>query len=260
MKKFCTMFVSLGIGILTARADLPAGWSTDFTNTLAEASAHQETSLVYFTATWCGPCKLMSRTTLADPVVVQALASIKHIALDLDENPTLATRFGINAVPTFLLLSAEGKIVGRSTGFQPPAEFLQWLTNSLADAKEAAAQLVLAKGKLAEVDQWLASTNVESTQRTTVALFGLCAARDAGIVQAAASRLQTLAARDPVAVLEGLGDTRLAVRIQVANVLRAHIGERFDVDAWADSAVRAGAVAKWKQMLTAKKADASATP
>ena len=67
------------------------------------------------------------------------------------------------------------------------------------------------------------------------------------------SRLTAVAARNPALLLDGLNNPRLAVRIQVANVLRARLGETFDVDPWSDQAVRAKAVAQWQTKLADQK-------
>ena len=72
---------------------------------------------------------------------------------------------------------------------------------------------------------------------------------DPAVVQAAATRLQALAVRNPQIVLTGLQDPRLATRIQVANVLRAQLGETFDADAWSDEAARRTAVVTWSHRL-----------
>ena len=40
----------------------PTDWSTNYDATLAAAATNQQPALVYFTASWCGPCKLMTRT------------------------------------------------------------------------------------------------------------------------------------------------------------------------------------------------------
>jgi hypothetical protein len=49
--------------------------------------------------------------------------------------------------------------------------------------------------------------------------------------------------------LDGLIDPRLPTRIQVANVLRARLGDSFDVDPWSELVVRAVAIQKWRTRL-----------
>jgi len=245
MNLFRTIALFLCAGTLVARAELPSGWDTNYNAGITDAAAAQEPVLLYFTASWCGPCKLMSKITLSDPAIMQALSGTRHVAIDLDENGPLAAKRGINSVPTFLLLLAGGNEVERATGFQPANDFLQWLTNGLANAREAAKNLARLQSELLEVDRLLSATNSEQTNQLAQELFDLCAARDPAMARAVATRLQTLAARDPAMVLAGLKDPRLATRIAVANVLRAQFGESFDVDVWSDASTRAKAVEKW---------------
>jgi thioredoxin-like negative regulator of GroEL len=234
---------------LTLRADLPPDWSTNYHAVLASSATNQAPLLLYFTASWCGPCKLMTRTTLADPAITRALAEVDHVALDIDEHGDLATHYGISAVPTFVLLSDDGE-ADRTTGYQPVEEFTNWLTKGLAKAHFESQQLAADKQTLAEVDQWLAAGESGSAGSAAAKLFTLCAGRTDAMVQAAAGRLKTLAAHQPLAVLDGLNDPRLACRIQAANALRSVLGDAFDVDPWADAAARQPAVEAWRGKLT----------
>ena len=234
---------------LRVRADVPPDWSTNYDATLALARTNQLPSLVYFTASWCGPCKLMTRLTLVNPVLTDELTNVVHVAVDIDAHPNLAGQYGIDAVPTFVLLSATGDEADRTTGFQPIGDFLPWLTNGVSKAKEAMARHALSNQTLAEVDQMLASTEPGLAHNAASKLFDLCNMREDAIVQAAAARLKVLAARDPAAVLEGLNDPRLASRIQAANALRETIGDKFDIDPWSEASTRAKAIGAWREKL-----------
>jgi thioredoxin 1 len=249
MKSLSAIFFVFVSGALVARAELPADWSTNYDATLAAAAANQEPALVYFTASWCGPCKLMTRLTLTDPAVAQMLSNIEHIAVDIDEHHDLASTLGISAVPTFVMLSAGGDEVDRATGFQDVGDFLQWLTNGMSEAKEATVRRALSEQALADADQLLKATGTNSTHLVALKLFDLCVVRDSDIVQAAVARLRILAARDPAALLDGLNNPRLAVRIQAANTLRLAIGDSFDVDPWGDTAAREKTIETWRERL-----------
>ena len=241
------LMIVLSAGLPTVRAELPAGWSTNYNDTLAAARTNQQPQLVYFTASWCGPCKLMTRLTLADPAVIQTLSDIGHVAVDIDEHSDLAAKVNIRAVPTFVLLTANGDEVDRATGFQPVTEFLPWLTNGVSAVKAATYQQTLAQNDLAQVDQLLSTTNADSNRLAASMLFDLCAARNQAILQSAVARLKALAERDPSLLIEGLDHPRLATRIQTANILRAVTGGALDVDPWADAASRKKVVAAWRE-------------
>lgn len=77
--------------------------------------------MVDFTATWCGPCKLL------DPVVKQLAQEwadkVKVVKLDVDSNPNLAMRYQVMGVPT-LILFVNGEPRQRLTGYQPKERIL----------------------------------------------------------------------------------------------------------------------------------------
>ena len=69
-------------------------------------------------APWCGPCRMMA------PVMDELAASLAGIAkvakLNVDENPEIAARFGIQSIPTLLMLRS-GEVVGQMIGAAPRA-------------------------------------------------------------------------------------------------------------------------------------------
>jgi thioredoxin-like negative regulator of GroEL len=259
MKRLGSTILCIVLGASCALA-VPTGWGTNFSASLDEAKSRQQPLLVYFTASWCGPCKLMARTTLTNEAVVRTLGSVIPVALDVDEHPRLAEQHGVRAVPTFQMLSPGGEAVATATGYQEANRFLSWLTNSLSDVKAAAERQKQFAEKLAAADQSLREASSESLQKAAAELIDLCAGRDGAAQKSVQDRLAGLAARDPALVLEGLNHPRLAARLHVANLLRAQLGDAFDVDPWSDAATRQQAVAQWRVRLAAKKPTGGKNP
>ncbi len=69
-----------------------------------------------FTASWCGPCQQMK------PAVAQLLKSGYPIkAVDYDTSP-LVRRYKVTAIPTFVVIDAEGRELDRVSGYRPASQ------------------------------------------------------------------------------------------------------------------------------------------
>ena len=82
-----------------------------------------KTVLVDFWATWCGPCKMLA--PILDEVA-EDRPDIKVCKIDVDEQPELASRYGIMSIPTLMVMK-DGEIVSQSTGARPKAQILSML-------------------------------------------------------------------------------------------------------------------------------------
>ena len=71
--------------------------------------------LVDFSAAWCGPCKAME--PILSEVAREVGDSASIVKIDVDQNPTIARRLDIRAVPTLILYS-KGVATWRHSGMQ----------------------------------------------------------------------------------------------------------------------------------------------
>ena len=79
--------------------------------------------LLDFWASWCGPCRMVS------PILEEIAAErsdIKVVKVNVDEQPELASRFGIMSIPTLMVVRG-GKVVNQATGARPKNQILQLL-------------------------------------------------------------------------------------------------------------------------------------
>jgi thioredoxin 1 len=70
--------------------------------------------VVDFWAEWCGPCKMLA--PVLSEIAEENSGRAKVVKVNIDQNSTLAARFGIQAIPT-LLYFAKGKLRDRTMGF-----------------------------------------------------------------------------------------------------------------------------------------------
>ena len=68
-------------------------------------------TIKYFTATWCGPCKMFS--PVFDKVMMET--GVNYQKIDVDSNKDLALKYGVMSVPT-LIFERDGVVVNRRTG------------------------------------------------------------------------------------------------------------------------------------------------
>jgi thioredoxin 1 len=71
--------------------------------------------LVDFFANWCGPCHMMT------PVLEQLSAArgdLEVVKVDIDAEPELASRYGVQSIPTMILFES-GEERKRVIGAQP---------------------------------------------------------------------------------------------------------------------------------------------
>ncbi len=82
----------------------------------SEAMQAGQPVLVDFWAEWCGPCRAIA--PMIDELATNYAGKAKIGKVDIDSNRDLALRFGIQSIPTILLLK-DGQVVNKWVGMQP---------------------------------------------------------------------------------------------------------------------------------------------
>jgi thioredoxin 1 len=75
--------------------------------------------LVDFWTTWCGPCKMIA--PIVEELAKEYHHKIKIGKVNVDENPRIATHYGIMSIPT-LIFFKNGKVVEQAVGVLNKAE------------------------------------------------------------------------------------------------------------------------------------------
>jgi thioredoxin 1 len=72
--------------------------------------------LVDFWAPWCGPCRLIA--PIVEEIAEEMAGRAKVVKVNTDENPNLAMKYGIRAIPTIMVFK-NGRVVDTRVGVQP---------------------------------------------------------------------------------------------------------------------------------------------
>ncbi len=72
--------------------------------------------LVDFWAAWCAPCRMLAPTV--DALAEQYSGNVNVVKLNVDDNPSIPSRYGIKGIPTLILFKGgreEERVVGATS-------------------------------------------------------------------------------------------------------------------------------------------------
>lgn len=113
----------------SCRADLPwivDGSAADWDDVVEQATVPV---LVDLWAAWCGPCRMVS--PVLEQLATEYAGRLKLVKVDVDRSPELMQRFGVQGVPTLLVLD-RGRILARQTGAAGADPLRRWIDSALA--------------------------------------------------------------------------------------------------------------------------------
>ena len=84
--------------------------------------------LVDFWAEWCGPCKQIAPAL--EEISSEMGGKMTVAKINIDENPTTPTKFGVRGIPT-LMLFKNGEVVGTKIGALPKNKLQEWINSVL---------------------------------------------------------------------------------------------------------------------------------
>jgi thioredoxin 1 len=84
--------------------------------------------VVDFWAEWCGPCRMIGPAL--EEISGSLGGKVKIVKLNVDENPQIAAKYGIQSIPT-LMIFKDGQMASRQVGAAPKQKLEQWITTAV---------------------------------------------------------------------------------------------------------------------------------
>ena len=87
-----------------------------------------EPVVVDFWAEWCGPCRMIGPAL--EEISNEMAGKVKIAKVNVDENPQIASQFGIRSIPA-LMLFKDGKLASQKVGAAPKGDLSRWIQASV---------------------------------------------------------------------------------------------------------------------------------
>lgn len=140
-------------------------WRGDLEAAKAEAAQSGRLVLAHFWTPSCGPCLRLDGTVFNQPTVASSLETrFVPVKINADQNVAVAQRFGITQVPTDVVLTPQGQVVGKTVSPSTPTAYVSemiQIANRLQSRSGAAfEQAVAGAANAANMNQAYAGLNI----------------------------------------------------------------------------------------------------
>ena len=105
-------------------------WADNYTSAQQQAANSGKPIILYFTAKWCVPCRIMKRQVWADEQVTASVnAQFIPVAIDLDnpDNAEVLARYNVSGTPVTIVTDPQGNALQWRAGGIGKSEFLELL-------------------------------------------------------------------------------------------------------------------------------------
>jgi len=106
-------------------------WFTDLEEAKSLAAKTGKKVFVDFMASWCGPCKMLDRDVFQQEDWKKMSKYLVFCKIDVDEQKSVASTYGIEAMPTQMIVNADGSVVAKRVGYSNPTDFYNFVNSAL---------------------------------------------------------------------------------------------------------------------------------
>jgi thioredoxin 1 len=105
-------------------------WAANYTTAHQQAVESDKPIILFFTAKWCSPCRIMKRNVWADEQVMNTVNSaFIPVTIEVDDPVSAAalSRYRIGVTPTTIITDPQGKVLARIEARMDKTNFLELL-------------------------------------------------------------------------------------------------------------------------------------
>lgn len=88
--------------------------------------SNDKLNILYFSATWCGPCKVLK--PVMEEISKELSDSVNIFYIDINENTGLPNTYSIMSIPTLVFVK-NGDIKNKIVGLQPKTNIIHAINN-----------------------------------------------------------------------------------------------------------------------------------
>ncbi|MBN1589714.1 MAG: thioredoxin family protein, partial [Pirellulales bacterium] len=121
-----------------AQGQVSLQWETNLEIARQQAAAANRLVLIHFSAPWCSACRKMEQEVFSHPTVQAAIAAdYVPVQLNVDHNRPVSLQYGINRLPTDVVITPDGQLLERQPGFMERYQYISRLRQIADDSRRA---------------------------------------------------------------------------------------------------------------------------
>jgi len=227
-------------------------FTEDFNAAVLAAGQTRRSLVLYFSASWCQWCRKMDVTTFADRRVGGLAGQFIWVKIDADRQSELAARFDAKALPSIVVINADGEIIASRGGYMTTDQLLTLLRGD--PSKTASGAAVSLAQAMAQLGARLTAATTPLDKKVAVLdVVNPLAGAGYGTRIKAIDALSKAGAPAWDGLLLCMSDDQLAVRAAAGEALASITSASIEFDAFAAPADRAKQIDRWRTWIAANR-------